>query len=47
MKTLRGVPAPYWAVSLALTIIVIDLLHVLLLEQMSDSTITLRKNLEM
>ena len=45
MKTLRGLPAPPWAVSLALTIIMLDLFQALLLEQINDSIATLGKNL--
>jgi hypothetical protein len=47
MNTLRGLPAPHWAVSLALTVIMLDLFQVLLLEQINASIITLGKNLEM
>jgi hypothetical protein len=42
-----GAPATHWAVSSALSVIVIDLFQVLVLEQRNDSTTTLRKNLEM
>lgn len=37
MKTLRGILAPDWAVSLELTIIVIDVFQALQLEQINDS----------
>jgi hypothetical protein len=47
MKTLRGLPAPHWAVSLALTMLVFDLFKALLLEPINDSITTLGKNLEM
>ena len=46
MKTLRGLPAPHWAVSLALTIIMLDFLQALLLEQINDSVATLERSLE-
>jgi hypothetical protein len=40
MKTLRGLPAPHWAVTLALTI-VLDLFQaLLLLEQINDLVTT-------
>jgi hypothetical protein len=42
----KGFPAPHWAVSLALTITVIDLFQALWLEQINDSSDTLRKNLD-
>jgi hypothetical protein len=45
MKTLRGLLAPHWAVSLAFTIIVLDLLQALLLGQTNDSVTTPEKNL--
>jgi hypothetical protein len=45
MKTLRKLSAPHWAVTLALTIIVIDLFQALLLKQINDSSITIRRNL--
>jgi hypothetical protein len=45
MKTLKGFPAPLWAVSLVL-IIVVDLFQALLLEQINDSITALGKNLE-
>jgi hypothetical protein len=45
MKTLRGLPVPHWAVSLALTVIMLDLFQALLLEQIKDLITTLRKNL--
>jgi hypothetical protein len=44
MKTLRGLPAPNWAASLAFTVIVLDLFQSLLLEQINDSITTLEKN---
>jgi hypothetical protein len=47
MKTLRGLPAPHWAVSLALTVQMFGLFQALLLEQINDSITTLGKNLEM
>jgi hypothetical protein len=48
MKTLRGhPPVPQRAVSLALTIIVLELFQALLLEQINDSITTLGKRLEM
>jgi hypothetical protein len=47
MKTLREFPAIHWAMSLAPTILLTGLFQVLLLQQISDSTTTLRKNLEM
>lgn len=46
MKTIRGLPAPHGAVSLALTIIMLDLFQALLLEQINDSSTTHGKNLE-
>jgi hypothetical protein len=46
MKTLRALLAPLWAVSLALTIIILNLSRALLLEQINDSISTLGKNLE-
>jgi hypothetical protein len=45
-KILRGLPVPLWAVSLAFTVIVIDLFQALLLEQINDLITTLGKNLE-
>ena len=47
MKTLRGLPVPHWAVSLALTVLMLDLFQALLLEQINDSITTLEKDLEM
>jgi hypothetical protein len=46
MKILRELPVPHWAVSLALTILMLDLFQTLLLEQINDSITTLEKNLE-
>jgi hypothetical protein len=46
MKTPKGLPAPHWTVSLV-SRIVIDLFQVLQLEQITDSTTTLRKDLEL
>jgi hypothetical protein len=46
MKTLRGLPAPYWEVSLAHQII-LDLFLALLLEHINDSITSLGKSLEM
>jgi hypothetical protein len=46
METLRRLPAPHWALSMALTIKVIDCLQALLLEQVNDSPTILRKNLK-
>lgn len=47
MKTLKGFLGPHWAVSLVLTIILINFFQALLLRQINDSTTTLRKNLDM
>jgi hypothetical protein len=47
VKTLKGLPVPLWDLSLALTIIVLDLFQALLLEQFNDLISTLGKNLEM
>lgn len=47
LQTLTGFLAPPWAVPLVCTRIVIDFSQTLLLEQIKDSTGTLRKNLEM
>jgi hypothetical protein len=47
MIILRGLPAPHWAVSLAFTMLTLDLLQALLLEQIDVSSTTLGKNLEM
>jgi hypothetical protein len=41
MKILRGLPAPHWAESLVLTIIMFDLFQALLLEQIYDLITTL------
>lgn len=41
----KGFLAPHWAASLVLAIILTDFFKVLLLEQISDSTTTLRENL--
>jgi hypothetical protein len=47
MKTLRGLPVPQWAVSLVLTILMLDLSQALLLEQMNHHPREeLRKHLE-
>jgi hypothetical protein len=46
MKTLRGPPAPHWAISLALMIVVLDLFHALQLEQINDLVTTLGKTLK-
>jgi hypothetical protein len=45
MKTLRGLLAPHWAVSLALIVIILDPFQALLLEQINDPITTLEKNL--
>lgn len=45
VKALRGFPASHWAISLALTIIVLGLFQALLLEQINDSNSISGKNL--
>jgi hypothetical protein len=46
MKTPKRLPAPHWTVSLV-SRIVIALFQVLQLEQITDSTTTLRKDIEL
>ena len=41
-----GRPVSHWAVSLALTVLMLGLFQALLLEQINDSLTTLDKNLE-
>ena len=47
VRILRGLPAPHWAVSLALIITVLDLSQALLLEQVNGSIFSLEENFEM
>lgn len=44
---LRGLQVPYWTVSLAFTVVMLEFFQALLLVQINDTVTTLEKKLEM